>query len=134
MQSLPTFSKTSSSTCGNSLPQARDALVFTGEKGGPLRPHVLQKEWDKAKVATGLERFHLHDLRHTGNTWAAATGASAKELMVRMGHSDERTALSYQHATAERDQVLAKALSGLAKLAKVTPIDKRAATGAIRRE
>ena len=51
-----------------------DALVFTGEKGGPLRPHVLQTAWVRAKEATGLPRFHLHDVRHAGNTRAAVTG------------------------------------------------------------
>ncbi len=63
---------------------ACDALVFTGEKGGPLRPHVLQKAWVTARRATGLDHLHLHDLRHAGNTWAAATGAWTKELMARM--------------------------------------------------
>ncbi|HET6874914.1 MAG TPA: hypothetical protein VFH70_09060, partial [Acidimicrobiales bacterium] len=57
-------------------------------------------------------------------TWAAATGASTKELMARMGHSSPAAALRYQHATEERDHVLAQALSGLAKQAKVTPIGK----------
>lgn len=63
------------------------ALVFTGERGGPVRPHVLQKHWARARVAAGRPDLHLHDLRHTGNTWAAATGASTRELMVRMGHA-----------------------------------------------
>lgn len=57
-----------------------EALVFTGEKGGALRPHVLQKAWVNAKTVTKLSQFHLHDMRHAGNTWAAATGASTKEL------------------------------------------------------
>jgi len=43
-------------------------LVSTGEKGGPLRPHVLQKAWVTAKQATGASHLHLHDLRHAGNT------------------------------------------------------------------
>lgn len=30
-----------------------DALVVTGEKGGPLRPHVLQKHWLRARLAIG---------------------------------------------------------------------------------
>ena len=46
------------------------ALVFTGERGGPLRPHVLQKHWARARLAAGRPDLHLHDLRHTGNTWA----------------------------------------------------------------
>ncbi|HSS11451.1 MAG TPA: hypothetical protein VLL25_16315, partial [Acidimicrobiales bacterium] len=47
------------------------------------------------------------DLRHTGNTWAAATGASTLELMRRMGHASAAAALRYQHATAERDREIA---------------------------
>jgi integrase len=75
---------------------APDALVFTGEKGGALRPHVLQKAWVRAKAATEvphLLQLHVHDLRHAGNTWAAATGASTKELMARMGHASSQAAL-----------------------------------------
>ena len=98
-----------------------DALVFTGEKGGPVRPHVLQKAWVAAKEATGLERFHLHDLRHAGNTWAAATGASTKELMARMGHASSEAALRHQHATADRDRSIAEALSAMAAAAKPDP-------------
>jgi integrase len=105
-----------------------DALVFTGEKGGPIRPHVLQKAWVKAKVEAGLTQFHLHDLRHAGNTWAAATGASTKELMARMGHANSAAALRYQHATADRDQAIAQALSDLAKPAEVVPIARRASS------
>lgn len=113
------------------------ALVFTGEKGGPLRPHVLYAEWSKAKAIVGLPQLHLHDLRHAGNTWAAATGASTKELMARMGHANAAAALRYQHATADRDQAIAQALSDLARPAEVVPIargvsgarDKRAMTG-----
>lgn len=94
-----------------------DALVFTGEKGGPVRPHVLQDAWARARSATGLLQFHFHDLRHAGNTWAAATGASTKELMARMGHASSEAALRYQHATADRDRVIAEALSAMAGLA-----------------
>lgn len=58
--------------------------------------------------------IRFHDLRHTGNTLAAATGASTKELMARMGHASMRAALIYQHASADRDAAIAEALSRLA--------------------
>jgi integrase len=105
----------------------RDALVFTGDKGGPLRPHVLAAHWRAATKAVGLAGFRFHDLRHTSNTWAAATGASTRELMARMGHASPTAALGYQHATADRDRVLADALAGLAGVpapATVTSIDE----------
>lgn len=54
--------------------------------------------------------FHFHDLRHTGNSLAAASGASTRELMHRMGHGSMRAALIYQHATGERDREIADAL------------------------
>lgn len=58
-------------------------------------------------------RRHNHDLSHTGNTLAAATGASTKELMRRMGHASPRAALIYQHATHDRDAAMARALSDI---------------------
>jgi len=64
----------------------------------------------------------MHDLRHTGNTWAAASGASTRELMARMGHATPDAALRYQHATADRDAVIARALSEFAKPAEVVLI------------
>ena len=49
--------------------------------------------WAKALKQAGLPRgFHFHDLRHTGNTWAAGSGANLRELMDRMGHSSMRAA------------------------------------------
>jgi len=101
-----------------------DSPLFTGEKGGPLRPHVLQVAWDNARKKTGLQGFHFHDLCHSGNTWAATTGASTAELMARMGHASAAAALRYQHATADRDRAIATALSSMGErsLAPVTEI------------
>ena len=91
-----------------------DGRVFLGERGAPLRANVLQKEWNKARNVVGLEHLHIHDLRHSGNTWAAATGASTAELMARMGHASPAAAIRYQHATADRDQAIADAVSRIA--------------------
>jgi integrase len=57
----------------------------------------------------------FHDLRHTGGTLAAGTGATLKELMARLGDSSPRAAMIYQHATRDRDQAIAKALGQLAQ-------------------
>ena len=45
----------------------------------------------------GAEGFHVHDLRHTGNQFAANSGAALKDLMARMGHDSERAALIRQN-------------------------------------
>ena len=53
--------------------------------------------------------MRFHDLRPTGNTLAATTGASTRELRARMGHASPRAALIYQHASADRDRAIADA-------------------------
>ena len=62
-----------------------------------------------------LDSFHLHDLRHTGNTLAGEAGATLRELMDRMGHASTRAALIYQHRTTQRDKVIADEISRRAK-------------------
>src|ERR1039458_513610 len=92
------------------------SLVFTSPDAGLMRrSNFNRRVWQPACKAMGLRDFHFHDLRHTGNTFAASTGASTKELMARMGHSSPRAALIYQHATRDRDRALADALSKLAE-------------------
>jgi integrase len=88
-------------------------LVFIGPKGGQLRRSNFCKFWHAARDAVGLPGLHFHDLRHTGNTMAAAQGATLRELMERMGHSSTRAALIYLHATRGRDKRIA---AGMGKL------------------
>lgn len=101
-----------------------DGLVFRGPKGGMLRRGNFSAKWTRAARATGMEELHFHDLRHTANNLAAATGASTKKLMYRMGHASSAAALRYQHATKDRDQAIARALGDLVTghVAAVTPI------------
>jgi integrase len=89
-------------------------LVFPNRFGAPLQRDAFAKNWTRARIAAGMPGFHFHDLRHTGNTLAATTGASTRELMARMGHASMRAAVLYQHATSERDREIAVALSELA--------------------
>jgi integrase len=106
------------------------ALVFTSPDGTPLRrSNFNRRVWQPACKAMGLRGFHFHDLRHTGNTFAASTGASTKELMARMGHSSPRAALIYQHATRDRDHALADALSKLAATPPQKPVRLQLASG-----
>ena len=87
-------------------------LVFTGAKGVPMRRSSFNPrvDWMKAVEAIGAPRLHFHDLRHTGNTLAAATGVSTRDLMARMGHDSMNAAIIHQHATREADRVIADAL------------------------
>lgn len=91
-----------------------DAWLFPGPAGGPAHPRTVDHMWSRARRAIGRTDLVFHDLRHTGLTWAATTGASIAEIMRRGGHKSPQAALRYQHATEERDKALADALAALA--------------------
>lgn len=60
----------------------------------------------------GLGEVHFHDLRLTGNTFAAASGAAIKDLMARMGHDSERAARICRHAARGADKTITSASDG----------------------
>ncbi|MGH9047936.1 MAG: tyrosine-type recombinase/integrase [Acidimicrobiales bacterium] len=106
-----------------------DDLVFSGKFGGVLSPTQLFDNFKTARAKIARSDLRLHDLRHSGLTWSAAAGATTAELMHRAGHASPVAALRYQHATEDRDRVLADALAALASVADVVPLrprDKRA--------
>lgn len=97
------------------------AWVFGTSTGTCLSPRNFNRAWSNARAKVGRTDLHLHDLRHSGLTWAAASGASVADLMRRGGHANPRAALRYQHATEDRDKAIAEALGQLAK-AEIVPL------------
>ena len=92
----------------------RDGLLFYAASGEHLRTSSnMHKAFHDARKSAGRPDLTFHDLRHTGATLAAAAaaGATVAELMARIGHATPTMAMRYQHATAERDQAIAQALS-----------------------
>lgn len=98
-----------------------DAWLFTSASGGPMLPSTLDRIWQRSRRKIGRPDLFYHDLRHSGLTWSAASGASIAELMRRGGHANLTAALRYQHATADRDRAIADALADLAT-ASVSPL------------
>ncbi|MDE3082531.1 MAG: site-specific integrase [Acidobacteriota bacterium] len=90
-----------------------DSLLVTGRNGEPLSRDALQGAWETARAHVGRRDLRLHDLRHSGLTIAAATGATTVELMHRAGHASSAAAMRYQHAVRDRDRILAEALGEL---------------------
>jgi integrase len=89
---------------------APDALLFSTSSGGYLARSNWNSTFRRAADAIGLPAVRPHELRHTGATLAAGTGATTKELMRRLGHSSPAAALLYQHAADDRDADIARAL------------------------
>ncbi|MGN9916362.1 tyrosine-type recombinase/integrase [Micromonospora palomenae] len=86
---------------------------FTTPSGRPVWRGNLNKVigWSAVFGKLGVPGLHFHDLRHTGTTIAARTGASTRDLMARMGHDSTQAAVIYQHATSEADRAIAQAVS-----------------------
>jgi integrase len=99
------------------------ALLFPARHGGHLAPSSLYRVFYPARDKAGRPDLRFHDLRHTGATLAAATGATIAELMSRLGHSSPAAAMRYQHAAADRDRAISEALSGFAG-ATVVPLTR----------
>ncbi|MGG7572904.1 tyrosine-type recombinase/integrase [Streptomyces sirii] len=91
--------------------QGPEGLVFVGERGAPFRRSTFGRKYRKARKKIGLaDDFRFYDLRGTGNTLAADTGAKLKDLMVRAGHSSARAQLIYQHSKKRHQRKIASAM------------------------
>ena len=115
--------------------------VFVGPKGATPRPSNFNRTWIASLVraeANGTplpEGLHFHDLRHTANEFAASS-ASVKELMARMGHSTARAALIYQRApagpgTRDRGDRVSQRGEGAQEADEMTPLRARSGARAI---
>lgn len=116
---------------------SEDALLVTGRNGRDLTRDALQGVWERARETVGRRDLRPNDLRHTGLTLAAATGATTVELMHRAGHASATAAMRYQHAIRDRDRTLANALEAMSSGERAggiapleDPMDRESAFGA----
>jgi len=69
-------------------------------------------------------------VRHAGNTLAARTGNSLRNLMTRIGHDNPRAALICQHASAEADLAIAAATNVMVETATCAHAEAEGSTKA----
>lgn len=91
-----------------------NSLLFPPVTGERLQPSTFYRHFYKARAKAKRDDLRFHDLRHTGATMAAQSGATLAELMARIGHSTPAAAMRYQHAVSGRDKAIADAMSKLA--------------------
>lgn len=89
--------------------------LFVSSTGGLMPGDTLTQAFSRARDRVGMDGFRFHDLRHTGQTLAAATGATLADLMKRLGHSSPAAAMRYLHTVNGRDEAIAEALAVLAE-------------------
>lgn len=97
-------------------------LVFPSASGGHMGASALHRVYGPARQAAGRPDLSFHDLRHTGQTYAAMAGANLRELMARAGQSSPSAALRYLHEVEARKHEIADRLADLATSSNVTPI------------
>jgi integrase len=98
-----------------------DAPLFTVSTGEQLRPSNFWVIWETARRRAGLTWVRFHDLRHFAATMFA-TGASTKEIMSRGAWKSVAMVVRYEHASEERDALLAQALNPFTSGGNVVPI------------
>lgn len=94
-------------------PGDRDRLLFATAAGDPLTDGAMWRAHHKGAVACGHPDMSVHDLRKTGATLAAQSGATVRELMARLGHTTPRMAMLYQVASDDRDRAVAERMGEL---------------------
>lgn len=102
--------------------------LFVSGSGGPMPGDTLGQAFRRARGAAGMAGFRYHDLRHTGQTLAAATGATLADLMKRLGHSSPAAAMRYLHTVNGRDEAIAEALSVIAERGDAAGLPKSVTT------
>jgi integrase len=103
---------------------AGEEFFTVGRDGKRARGNTIYQAFVRARTKVGVD-ISFHDLRHTGQTLAAATGASLVDLKQRLGHSSNAAAQRYMHAVEGRDAQIADALSALAEEGDAAKLPKR---------
>jgi integrase len=98
-----------------SIDPRETALLFPATKNPDrhLSGGSFTAFWRTARAAAKRRDMPFHALRHYGATRFAQTGATLKEIQMRIGHSTVEAAMRYQHA-AGRDAELARRMQDLA--------------------
>lgn len=84
-----------------------EGLLFPGDRTDHMSTRFLMDRFREAREAADRPDLTIHHLRHTALTIAGQHGATAAELQARAGHASQAAMAIYQHATLDRDKLLA---------------------------
>ena len=69
--------------------------------------HALNRLWEKIRKETGY-KGSIHSLRHFAGTSYGMTGATLREIMDRLGHSNTKTAMIYQKNSGREQELVTR--------------------------
>lgn len=88
--------------------EGKNGLLFPGDRTDHISAHYLMDRYRPAREKAGRPDLTIHHIRHTALTMAGQHGATAAEIQARAGHASQAAMAIYQHATLDRDRVLAE--------------------------
>lgn len=88
--------------------EGKKGLLFPGDRTDHMSARYLMDRYRPAREKAGRPDLTIHHLRHTALTMAGQQGATAAELQARAGHASQAAMAIYQHATLDRDRLLAE--------------------------
>lgn len=78
-------------------------IIFPNKQGKYRRLSDVADMLNKIIKNTGIKKIRVHDLRHTHASLLFASGATAKEVQERLGHTDIKTTMNiYTHVTEDK--------------------------------
>lgn len=85
--------------------QKQSEIIFCNSKGDYRRLSDISDKLKQIIKHTNIKDIRVHDLRHTHASLLFASGANAKEVQDRLGHTDIKTTLNiYTHVTKDNTE------------------------------
>ena len=75
--------------------EATAGLVFPSAVGGYI--HDIKKPWQWLRKEAGIEKYRIHDLRHTYASLLISNGETLAVIGKLLGHSQNQTTMRYAH-------------------------------------
>ena len=89
-------------------------LVFCKEDGSKYYPTTVNKKFNRATKKAGLNKFGIHDLRHTHATLLLKSEVNPKIVQERLGHASITVTLdTYSHVTLDMQEGAVQKLDDL---------------------
>lgn len=82
-----------------------------GPRGGRPGRRNLQRALDAGAARAGVDRFRIHDLRHTYASWLVDAGVPLEKVRELLGHKDLTTTQRYVHGSTAGAEVILSALA-----------------------
>ena len=92
----------------------KDNYICVKDDGEIMKPDTISRNFTKFIIDNGMEKIHLHELRHTCASLLLANGVSMKEIQEWLGHSSYNTTANiYTHVDKKSKENSAETISNV---------------------